>query len=239
MALAARGKVLEPRELVNIEATLAASRLAASGLRRFAEQLPRLGDIGCGIVELVAVEEEIGRTFATTGELLDSASPKLASLRREGMETRQTLMERLGSILKSPRARKALQSPLITEREGRYVLPLKAEFRKELKGVVHDVSNTGATVFVEPLATVEMGNDLRRIGIEEKREIERILSALSMRVGANEDEISRNVELLAELDLEVAKARYAQVAGAAEPTIVSPGGDDGGAASKAGVVRLV
>ncbi len=240
VVLAARGRVLEPQELVSIQTTLAAARQARSGIRRFADELPGLWGIGDRLVELSAIEQEIGRTFAATGEVLDSASPRLATIRRQAVETRQRLLDRLDSILKSPRARKALQSPLVTEREGRYVLPLKAEARRELKGIVHDVSNTGATVFVEPLSTVETGNELRQLTIEEKREIERILAALSMRVGASEAEISTNVALLAELDLELAKARFAQRAKATEPAIRPASGPRAeGTASEAGVLRLV
>jgi len=240
VALAARGKMLEPQDLVSIQTTLAAARQVRSGLHRFADELPRLWGLGDRLVELGGIEQEIGRTLDATGEVLDSASPKLASIRRQALETRQGLLQRLDSILRSPRARKALQSPLVTEREGRYVLPLKAEARKELKGIVHDVSNTGATVFVEPWSTVEMGNELRQLTIEEKREIERILAALSMRVGASEHEISMNVTLLAELDLELAKARFAQRANATEPAIWPAGGDRAeSTAAKAGSLRLV
>jgi len=240
VVMAARGKVLEPQSLVNIQATLAAARQVRANLRKLAEKLPLLWEMADQIVELPSIEEEIGRSFSVTGELLDSASPKLASLRNQLKETRQQLLDRMESIIKSPRGRRALQSSFITEREGRYVLPLKAEFRKELKGIVHDVSNTGATVFVEPWSTVEMGNDLRQLMIEEKREVERILMALSARVGANETEISQDVSLLAELDLELAKARYAEKAGATEPMIWPASGDgQGEAASKASVLRLV
>jgi len=240
VVMAARGKVLEPYQLIAIQSTLAAARQARVSIRKLADRIPMLWSIADRIVVLTEVETEIGGTFGVTGEILDSASPRLASLRREAMETRRGLLERLDSIVRSPRGRKALQSPLVTEREGRYVLPLKAESRRELKGIVHDVSHTGATVFVEPSSTVEMGNDLRQLTIEEKREIERIMSALSMLVGAHEAELSEDVKLLAELDLELAKARYAEDANATEPTIWSNGADNGGSTAPAsGTLRLV
>ncbi len=238
--MAAIGKVLEPHILVDIQVTLAAARHVLTSIRKLAKELPLLWNIAGQIVELPSLEEEISRSISTSGELMDSASAELANLRGRLKETQQQLLDRLESIMKSPRGRKALQSSFITEREGRYVLPLKAEFRRELKGIVHDVSNTGATVFVEPWSTVEQGNELRQLAIEEKREMERILMALSARVGANEAEISQNVSLLAELDLELAKARYAEKANATEPVLGIAGGSvQDQAASKAGVLRLV
>jgi DNA mismatch repair protein MutS2 len=238
--MAARGKVLEPHILIDVQVTLAAARHVHTSLRKLAKELPLLWNIADRIIELPSIEDEIGRSISATGELLDSASQKLANLREQLKETQQQLLDRLQSIMRSPRGRKALQSSFITERDGRYVLPLKAEYRKELRGIVHDVSNTGATVFVEPWSTVELGNELRQLTIEEKREVERILTALSARIGANEAEISQNVDLLAELDLELAKARYAYKANATEPVLRSVGGGDHEqSASKAGVLRLV
>src|SRR4030065_2740966 len=140
---------------------------------------------------------------------MDTASSKLSELRRGLRETRQQLLERLEAIIKSPRGLRFMQEGFISEREGRYVIPVKAESRKEIRGIVHDISNTGATVFVEPWATVEMGNELRQLVIEEKREVERILMTLSAEAGANEKAISPAVELLADIDLILAKGKYA------------------------------
>jgi DNA mismatch repair protein MutS2 len=126
--------------------------------------------------------------------------------------------------LDSPGTQKFIQEPLIVERESRYVLPVKVEMRRELKGIVHDFSNTGATVFVEPLVTVELGNEMRQLVAEEKREVERILAALSAQVGANQESISQNVALVAELDLALAKARYAEKGKATEPLIQNDSG---------------
>ena len=238
--MAARGKVLEPQSLVDIQATLAAARNLRTNLRKLVKELPLLWSIVDQIIELPSLEDEISRSISVTGELLDSASTKLANLRNQLKETHQQLLDRLESIIKSPRGRRCVQEALIAEREGRYVIPLKVEFRKELKGIVHDVSNTGATVFIEPWSTVELGNDLRQLRIEEEREVDRILNALSARVGANETEISQNVGLIAELDLELAKARYAEKANATEPVIGAVGeSSEDKVDSRAGVFRLV
>jgi DNA mismatch repair protein MutS2 len=127
-----------------------------------------------------------------------------------------------------------LQEDIITEREGRYVILVKTEYRHEIKGIVHDISNTGQTVFMEPTATVGLGNAMRELVIEERREIERILRLLSGEVGAHRDEIIRNIELAAELDLVLAKARYAKRIKATEPIITEP--DTG---SRSGYLKLV
>lgn len=238
--MAARGGVLEPQNLLDIQVTLAAGRHVRTNLQGLEKQLPLLWSIAEQIVELPSLENEISRSISATGELLDSASTKLANLRRQLKETQQQLLNRLEAIIKSPRGRRCVQEAFIAEREGRYVIPIRAEFRRELKGIVHDISNTGATVFVEPWSTVELGNDLRQLTIEEKLEVERILQSLSARMGADEAAISQNVSLIAELDLELAKARYAEKANATEPAIEPACGssqDEGD--SEAGVLRLV
>ena len=191
--------------------------------RRFPRSSPSLWDIADRIVELPALENEIGRCITPTGEIMDSASAKLGELRHRLKETRQQLLDRLEAIMRSPRGRRFIQASFVAEREGRYVIPVKSESRKEIRGIVHDISNTGATVFVEPWTTVEMGNEMRELTIEETREVERILLELSTEIGAHEAEISQDVELLAELDLILAKARFAGKFKAAEPHIATDG----------------
>jgi DNA mismatch repair protein MutS2 len=221
--LAARSKMLEPQALVDIQITLAAARYVRNVLRKLAKELPSLWEITDRIVELPSLESEIGRCITPSGEIMDSASAKLGELRHRLKETRQQLLDRLEAIMRSPRGKRFIQASFIAEREGRYVIPVKSESRKEIKGIVHDISNTGATAFVEPWATVEMGNELRELTIEEKHEVERILLELSTEVGAHEAEISQDVELLAEIDLILAKARYAGKVKATEPLIVTDG----------------
>jgi DNA mismatch repair protein MutS2 len=113
-----------------------------------------------------------------------------------------------------------VQEQIVTEREGRYVIPVKVESKHEIKGIVHDVSNTGATIFIEPWETVEEGNELRGLINEERREVERILTSLSVEVGLHDKEINRNMVLAAELDFIFAKAKYARRAKATEPQML-------------------
>jgi len=238
--MAARGKILEPQSLMEIQQTLAAICQLRSSLGKLSKELPLLWNIAEGTVELRQLEKDIATCIAPSGELLDRASPKLALVRRQLREAREQLQNRLEAIIRSPKGHKIIQEPIITEREGRHVIPIKIEFRKEIKGIVHDVSNTGATIFVEPWATIELGNTLRELVLEERHEIERILGKLSSEVGTYEAEISHSIALIAELDLALAKARYAKKAKAAEPVLTTfSNNGKANAGEQADVLRLV
>jgi DNA mismatch repair protein MutS2 len=240
VAMSAKSKALEPKTLLRIRDTLSAVRIVRSNISKLAAELPALWDIAQGIVVLRNLEDEISRCITEAGEISDGASVKLADIRRQLKDSRQRLLDRLGAMIKSKSREKLIQEPFITERDGRYVVPVKAECRKDIKGIVHDISNTGATVFVEPWATVELGNDLRQYIIEEEREVERILDNLSSQVGLNEMEISNNVALLAEIDLALAKARFAEHMNATEPTISTDESDVNDVHREGiGVLRLV
>jgi DNA mismatch repair protein MutS2 len=231
--MAALGKILEPLTLVEVQQTLTATRQLRRSLNRQSKGFPRLWDIASGITEMPQLEKDISNCLTPAAELLDSASPKLSTIRQRLKKAREHLLIRLDGIIKSSRGTRIIQEPIITEREGRYVIPIKMEHRKEIKGIVHDVSNTGATLFIEPWATLELGNELRELVMEEKHEVERILRDLSLKVGAQESEIARNIVLMAELDLALAKARYAYKARAAEPVLTNFGNDG------TGIINLV
>ena len=220
-ACAGKGVSLDPLTLLRIQKTLAACRIARNGLQKMSADLPALWGIAQDIAALPELEGEIGRCLSPTGEVLDSASAHLADVRWRLKDTRRKLQDRLFSIVKSKRGQEMLQEQLVTERNGRYVLPVRVEAKRELKGIVHDVSNTGATVFIEPLETIESGNELRQLEVEERQEIERILTALSAAVGVAVEDITLNIEILARLDLALAKALYAEKTRAIEPEIVT------------------
>jgi DNA mismatch repair protein MutS2 len=219
--MAARGKVLAPKSLLEIEKTLAAAHRLKRHLMTLPHELPLLSGLAEDIVALDQLEKDIGGCLSPNGDLLDTASPKLASVRHRMRGVRQELLAHLQAIVTSPRGRKIAQEPIVTEREGRYVIPIKVECRRQIRGIVHDVSNTEATVFIEPWTTTETQNELRELVAAEKDEIERILKTLSAEAGAFQSEISGNIELIAELDLALAKARYAREAKATEPIIVA------------------
>jgi len=238
--MAARGKVLDPKSLLEIQRTLNAAHRLKSHLINLPGELPLLSGLATDIVALEQLEKDIGGCLSPTGDLLDTASPKLVSVRHRMREVRQELLTHLKAIITSPRGRKIIQEPIVTEREGRYVIPVKVEFRRQIKGIVHDVSNTEATVFIEPWTTTDVQNELRELVAEEKDETERILRTLSAEVGAFESEVSRNIALTAEIDLALAKARYAREANATEPIIVAAGRSaERGAHGPDGVLRLV
>ena len=223
--LAGIGKILEAESLQEIQATLAALIYIRSRLERRQTELPLLWKIGEGIIELPDLERQIGRCFMPDGQIRDDASPKLAKIRQQLKRVRSELLASLQTIINSDNLQKSIQEPIITEREGRYVIPVKAEYRKDFRGIVHDVSNTGATVFVEPWSAIEPGNEIRELEVQERYEIELILRELSNQVGAYASDISRSISLVAEIDLALAKARYARKLNAAEPVIIESGSD--------------
>jgi DNA mismatch repair protein MutS2 len=209
---AALGHALEPAELLDVQATLSASHTIRETIDRLRVYLPFLAEIANRIADFRELTSEIGRCINTRAEIVDAASPILAQLRRESRIAHDRLTTRLNQLLTSSRG--AIQEPIVTLRDGRYVIPVKVEQRSQLPGIVHDVSSSGATVFLEPLETVEMGNRWREMLAEEQREIARILRDLSSRVGVRDAEIAEAIEALAEIDLALAKARLGEEIGA-------------------------
>ncbi|MBR0081920.1 MAG: endonuclease MutS2 [Clostridia bacterium] len=156
------------------------------------------------------IEDEIERCILSEEEMSDNASPTLARIRRQMRITNERVRDKLNSIIKSTTYQKYLQEPIITMRNGRYAVPVKAEFRTQIGGLVHDQSSSGQTLFVEPTAVVELGNEYKRLQAEEKREIERILAGLTALVAPVADELYRSLLILAKIDCIFAKAVLAR-----------------------------
>ncbi|HEV8573469.1 MAG TPA: endonuclease MutS2 [Dehalococcoidia bacterium] len=211
---ASLGHALEPAELLDVQATLAQAHTVRETVDRLRVYLPYLAEISDRIGDFREITSEIGRCINQRGEVVDGASPVLAQLRRESRVAHDRLTARLNQLLTSSRS--AIQEPIVTLRDGRYVIPVKSELRAQLPGIVHDVSSSGATVFLEPLDTVEMGNRWREMLAEEQREIARILRQLSVGVGTRDSEITQALEALAEVDISLAKARLGEAIGAKE-----------------------
>ena len=220
--IARRGGVLSPADLLDIHSTLRVGRRVQRTLTRLRPEVPLLADIAARIEPCDSLTAEIERCLSDAGEVVDQASDKLAQIRREMRTAHERLLERLNRLLTNPRYAGYLQEALITQRGGRYVLPIRAEFKGRIPGIVHDMSASGATLFIEPLSVVEMGNRWRQLQIEEQKEVERILAQLSARVGDLADELAWTVEALAELDLILARGHYANAIGATEPVIRPP-----------------
>jgi DNA mismatch repair protein MutS2 len=216
---ARRGFILPPEELLNIRATLIAARNLRRTLERLAEQFPQLAQIADLIEDCPGLVTAVGQTFDERGEVMDSASSKLANLRQQLRVAHGRIQEKLRSLVNSS-MNQYLQEPIISLRSGRYVVPLKADAKGRIRGIVHDQSGSGATLWVEPLNTVDLNNEHRRLMLEEQEEIERILAALSQQVAEQAEPLKRIVARMAELDLIFARARYANEMKAVEPAFV-------------------
>jgi DNA mismatch repair protein MutS2 len=216
---AARGGVLEPSEILDIRNTLVAGRTLQRTLSRLADQFPRLAAMAGHLEDAPGLVEAISTTFDERGEILDSASEQLGTIRRELRIAHDRLLQKLQRIISDPKNQPYLQEAIITQRDGRYVIPLKADFKGRIRGLVHDQSSSGATLFIEPVSTLELNNTWRELVLAEQQEIRRILAALSALIGAQADRIVRTVDALAELDLAFAKARYAEQLRASEPVM--------------------
>jgi DNA mismatch repair protein MutS2 len=217
---AERGLILLPAELLDIQSTLEAGQRLKRTLTRLRDQFPRLADHASGIEACSHLITEIARCINGRGEVIDSASPELARIRREETIAHQRLMDRLQGMISSSRYTPFLQEFYVTERSGRYVIPLKAEYKGRIPGLIHDQSASGATLFIEPLAVVELNNNWRQLQLDEEKEIQRILTALSGLVAQEAIFIRRTVDALAYLDMTFAKARYSADTNATQPQLV-------------------
>lgn len=218
--LARRGGVLEPADLLDIKSTLIAARELKKQLEKRASDLPRLADIATGLPTPSGLVEAISRTISDRGEVLDGASPKLAALRGEIRVAHERLMSRLQKYISDSATVSMLQDALITQRDGRYVIPLRAEFKGRIKSIVHDQSSSGATLFVEPLAVVELNNKWRELQLAERDEIRRVLAGLCLQIGEQSEALLWGVEALALLDFSFARAKYAEEIRASEPIFI-------------------
>ncbi len=216
---AAIGGVLEPAEMLDVKTTLVAGRTMQRTLQRLADQFPTLAALAARIEETPGLVEAISQTLDDRGEVLDSASPELGTIRHDLRLAHDRLLQKLQRILGDPKNAPYLQEALITQRDGRYVIPLKADFKGRIRGIVHDQSASGATVFIEPLSTVELNNTWRELKLSEQQEIRRIMTALSALVGQQAGRVIGTVDVLAEIDLAFAKARYADTLRATEPVL--------------------
>src|SRR6188472_1955378 len=203
---AARGGRLDPAQFPEIAETLDATSRLATSLAD--ERRPLLRDLGRELHVLPAVRSTLARSFDPVGELLDTASPRLGGLRSAVRVAYDRLRRRLDALVGAELG-SALQEPIITLRNGRYVVPVKAEARSRVKGIVHDASGSGQTLFIEPLVAVELGNAWREAQVAEAEEIARILDELSALIAANAAALRESQDALARFDLWSAKATLA------------------------------
>lgn len=213
------GAMLSPLDLLDLRQTILSARTLRRALTKLNAHYPQLAARAGLMQDLPAVVDAVARAINDRGEVADNASPELARIRRELNTTRSRLHDKLQRMIQSSSYAKILQEAIITQRDGRYVIPIRAESKGKIQGIVHDTSASGATLFIEPLATVEMGNHIRELERGETRELERILRELTALVAGYADEIDLNVECLAQIDLAFAKAKYSTAIQGVEPKI--------------------
>ena len=216
-----RGGVIHGEELLEIRDTLRVGRKIKQVLLEFKEEFPGLWEIALPIEPHKELEDEISRCISEDGKVADNASPLLADLRRSLNRLQHRIRESLEGTLRNSSYQKMLQDPIITQRSDRYVIPIKQEYRAVFPGIVHDQSASGATLFIEPMPVVHLGNELREVVLKEQREVQRILQMLSAQIEAHADAVAEIHEALAKIDLAVGKAHLSVAMNAGMPELVS------------------
>ena len=218
------GGVLDVEELMQIKTSMQAFGALKVFLLTESDDHPNLAAYGRSLAEFPKLVRQLEKSISEKGEILDTASVKLAGLRVGIASAKTKIRAQLEKILHDPNNQKFFQDALITMRGDRYVIPIKQEYRANFPGIVHDQSGTGATLFIEPMTVVNLNNNIKRYMAEEKEEIERILRQLSGSVGADGDVILRCLDLAADVDVVYARALYALDTKACQPQLVSNGG---------------
>ena len=203
------GGALNTRELLDIAGLARCARLCKAYLAEEKSEKTSIDSLFHALRANKYLEERIYTAIPAEDEIADSASSDLADIRRKMRAASARAREALNKILSSPSYAKALQEPIITMRSDRYVLPVRADHKSAVPGLVHDISSSGMTLFVEPMAAVKANNELRELAAKEKLEIERILAELSAECAEHADDFSEDCVLLVRLDLIFAKARLA------------------------------
>lgn len=217
------GILLNPNQFMEIQDTLGAGRNLRRAFQRLPDpdgRYPGLADILVMVEEFPALEADIARSIGPRGEILDTASPELGRIRSAVRVAHNRLLDRLNSLLTSSKYGNVIREAIITMRDGRYVIPVRADSRTTVGGIVHDSSASGLTVFIEPMETVELNNAWRQLQRDEEHEVERILRRLSNAIATSADPLLRTVDGLAQFDFQLAKARFSFDLDAASPTVL-------------------
>ena len=217
-----RGGCLNPKELLSIAGVLRCAR-AAKEYYDGACANTSLDWMFAALTSNRYLEERISGSILSEDEIADAASPELSDIRRHMRIQSAKIKESLQKLISSPSYSKFLRDPIITLRQDRYVVPVKAEFKNEVPGLIHDVSSTGSTFFIEPMSSVNANNALRELLLREKKEIERILAELSAEAAAHRETISQNYTILVELDTIFARAKLSFRMKATAPEIRNDG----------------
>lgn len=201
---------LSTGELLGIASCLKAARIAKDILAKEVGEESYLYNLAGLLITHRSAEEEINRCIINEDEIFDGASPALARIRRAMRLANEKVREKLNSMIRSTAYQKYLQEPIITIRNGRFVIPVKQEYRQQVPGLIHDQSSSGATLFIEPSAVVELGNEYKKLLAEEADEIERILTELTAMLAPYADEIREDLNIMGQIDLVFAKAKLSR-----------------------------
>jgi DNA mismatch repair protein MutS2 len=223
LARARKDGVLAARELLSLASTLEITRHSKRFLEARRESAPGLADLADTLVEQRELERDIEACLEASGEVRDSASPTLAAARRDTQRIASAIQTKLSHSLRDPNIAPHLSDDYYTIRNDRYVLPVRADSRGGIRGIVHDASNSGLTLYIEPEPLVELNNQLKRAEIAIERETLRILRKLSREAGAAADAVEANIATLEVIDLAFARAELAEELDAVAPEI----GDEG------------
>ena len=222
-ALATDGRALEPLRLLSLSEFLESIEQTRRSVAQAGTTLPYLMRLVEGVASFRNEIADVRRKIEPTGEVADNASPALAAIRERLRKQRGRLRSTLESFLRERDTSKYLQEQVVTDRNGRYVLMVRAEHRGAIPGIVHGASASGASLFLEPLGTVEINNDIVELEEREAEEVRRILLALSDAFRARPEDLGRTVEVATALDVVQAKARFSQMTGGVEPVLSSDG----------------
>ncbi len=216
------GASLDTGSLLTIGQTLRVARTLKNSLSSSEEEdfnYPIIQSMSNGLYAYRDIEEAIFNAIISEIEIADSASTTLRDIRRRIVQKNQSIRSKLNSIIASTTYQKYLQDAIISVRGDRFVVPVKAEYRSQVAGIVHDQSSSGATLFIEPMSIVDMNNELRQLRLSEQEEIERILAELSNMVGEVADDLIANQEILGRLDFAFAKGKLSMQMKAIEPVL--------------------
>lgn len=219
LKLATVGATLSMKALLLIADALRACRVVRRALVTDREDTPNLTELGSRIATNRMLEEEIVGAIISEEEMSDHASPELYNIRRHMRVLNDKVREKLNSYIRSSSMQKYLMDSLITMRNGRYVIPVRSEYRQQVPGLVHDQSGSGSTLFIEPMAVVEAGNELKEWSLKEQKEIDRILKDFSARIAPDAPLIAKSIDILSDIDCIFARAYLSREMKAVEPKL--------------------
>lgn len=223
LAKAGKGSVLDLSEMMNVMSTLYAMRNVKYFFRDLEMEAPTLKEWAHSIEILGQLERDLNNTIDEHGNMREDASVELRRIRRELKSSQVHIKDKIQNILHDGQYQKMFQDSIVTVRDERYVIPVKAEYRSHFPGLIHDQSASGSTLFIEPMAVVELNNDVKQLTLAEQQEVQRILRQLSNQISRDRETLTDNSDVLADVDFAFAKAKLAIDMDAVRPLLNTEG----------------